>query len=315
MKKKLLWFIALLLAAGCSPDPPLADQEVTIIVPGAPDGGWDALAMSIKTVMEKGELTDKEIRIVYEEGDGGENGWSRLNESGSGTIAINSSLLLTNELLGHSTLHFSDFTPLATMASEWQTVIVPEDSPIQSINDLMHILRQHPEQHPVGIEPQFGNDDQIAFAEAARAQNLPAASLRFFRYSNADALLQALQSGEVAAASLSSSQSEAFAANEAVRIIAISSPERLAHLPDVPTWKEQGIDVVFPHWRGVMGPGDMSEREKKQWQELLRAVQSSPYWKEELNENHWTAFYRNSQDTDALLEADFKKYRYMMEQK
>ncbi|MCP3762808.1 tripartite tricarboxylate transporter substrate-binding protein [Domibacillus sp. A3M-37] len=315
-KKYILLLLASIVLASCTPSKkPLTQQELTFIVPGSPDGGWDALANSLKTVIEKEKLTKYNVQIIYEEGEGGNDGWAHLKESGPHTIAMTSSLLLTNNLLGHSTLNYREFTPLATMASEWQAVIVMDDSPIQSITDFMQRLKKQPDLYPIGIEPQFGNDDQIAFSEAARATGLSAASLRFFRYSNGDELLSALQAGEIAAASLSSSQSETFAKEENVRIIAISSPERLGHLPDVPTWKEQGIDVVFPHWRGVMGSGEMSEPEKEQWSSLLNAVQSSPYWVEELEKNHWTPFYRNSEDTAALLEADMKKYRYIMNQK
>ncbi|MCI2253969.1 tripartite tricarboxylate transporter substrate binding protein [Domibacillus sp. PGB-M46] len=314
--KQLLLLVLIFFTAGCAASsPPLEEKELTFIVPGSPNGGWDALAKSIKTVIEREQLIKQPIHIVYEEGDGGNDGWARLNEEDSSTIAINSSLLLTNNLLGHSNLQYEDFTPLATMASEWQAVIVSSDSSIQSINDLMDKLKTEPGRYPIGIEPQFGNDDQIAFAQAARTKSISAASLRFFRYPDGKALLKALQNGKIAAASLSSSQSEDFAANGNVRIIAISSPKRLGHLPDVPTWKEQGINVVFPHWRGVMGPGDLTEAERKWWGELLNAVQSSPYWKEELKKNHWTHFYRNSEDTEALLRSDTKKYRYIMNQK
>ncbi|WP_050184259.1 tripartite tricarboxylate transporter substrate binding protein [Domibacillus robiginosus] len=314
--KRLVVLLLIFLTAGCSASSvPLEEQPLTFIVPGSPHGGWDALAKSIKAVAEKEQLTENSIHIVYEEGDGGNDGWARLNKSDASTIAMTSSLLLTNELLGHSNLRYEDFTPLATMASEWQAVIVADHSSVASIGDLMDKLQKNPGRYPIGIEPQFGNDDQIAFAQAAHTKGIPAASLRFFRYADGSSLIQALQQGEIAAASLSSSQSEDFAENQNVRIIAISSAKRLDHLPDVPTWKEQGIDVVFPHWRGVMGPGHLTKAEQEWWSEFLTAVQSSPYWKEELKKNHWTHFYRNSADTDALLRSETKKYRYMMNQK
>nr|WP_245796411.1 tripartite tricarboxylate transporter substrate-binding protein [Domibacillus antri] len=250
--------------------------------------------------------------MEYRKGDGGDNGWSSLNEEKGNTVAMTSSLVITNELLGYSTMTYQDFTPLATMASEWQSVIVPADSPIQTIADLMNQLKNDPDANPIGIEPQFGNDDQIAFAQAARSEGIAASQLRFFRYDDAPSLASALQSSEIAAASLSSSQSAKMLTKGEVRILAISSEERLDSMPNVPTWKEQGIDLVFPHWRGVMGPKEMSEEEKRQWSVLLSKVSASSVWKDEMKKNQWTPFYRNSIDTIKLLESDTRKYRHFM---
>ena len=39
-----------------------------------------------------------------------------------------------------------------------------------------------------------------------------------------------------------------------IKILAVSAPKRLDRLPEIPTWKEQGINVIFQHWKGIMGP-------------------------------------------------------------
>ncbi|GLC90219.1 tripartite tricarboxylate transporter substrate-binding protein [Lysinibacillus piscis] len=314
--KKLMICLFIGFIAGCVPtDTPLSEKELTLIVPSSPNGGWDALATSIKTVIEKEKLVNGNVNIVYEEGNGGEQGWLRLNESSSSTVAMTSSLLLTNELLGHSKLHYEEFTPLATMASEWQAIVVSNHSSITSIQDLMHKLKMEPAQYPIGIEIQFGNDDQISFIQAARTQQIAAATLRFFQYANSNDLLQALNSGEIVAASLSSSQSAVLAENKQIRIIGISSPKRLEQLPTIPTWREEGVDVVFPHWRGVMGTGEMNDEEREQWSQLLAKVQASPIWEEELQKNNWTAFYKNSEETMIFLDKEYQKYRYTMKLK
>src|SRR5690606_37545511 len=63
-----------------------------------------------------------------------------------------------------------------------------------------------------------------------------------------------------------------------LKILAVTSDERLEELEDVPTFIEEGIDMVFPHWRGIMGPPDMTEEEIKYWDEKLSEMAQTPEW-------------------------------------
>ena len=76
-----------------------------------------------------------------------------------------------------------------------------------------------------------------------------------------------------------------------IKILAVSAPKRLDRLPEIPTWKEQGINVIFQHWKGIMGPKDMTEKRLLIGMMLLKG-----WWKvivgRDFEEQGWESFIR-----------------------
>ena len=82
-----------------------------------------------------------------------------------------------------------------------------------------------------------------------------------------------------------------------IKILAVSAPKRLDRLPEIPTWKEQGINVIFQHWKGIMGPKDMTEEEVAYWDGVIKRMVESDSWKGILRERGWEDFYKDSGET------------------
>lgn len=121
-----------------------AEGPVEIVVPAAPQGGWDVTAKALQSVIERKQILGRPVKIVYKPGGGGDSGWKYVNERKTDVISMNSSLLLSNEILGQSRLKAADFTPLAIIAKEWQTVALPKDSKIKSGKRLLGDIKAHP---------------------------------------------------------------------------------------------------------------------------------------------------------------------------
>ncbi len=77
-----------------------------------------------------------------------------------------------------------------------------------------------------------------------------------------------------------------------IKILAVSAPKRLDRLPEISTWKEQGINVIFQHWKGIMGPKDMTEEEVAYWDSVIKRMVESDSWKGILRERGWESFYK-----------------------
>ena len=80
-----------------------------------------------------------------------------------------------------------------------------------------------------------------------------------------------------------------------IKILAVSAPKRLDRLPEIPTWKEQGINVIFQHWKGIMGPKDMTEEEVAYWDDVIKRMVESDSWKGILRERGWESFIRGGE--------------------
>lgn len=250
------------LLTGCSPED---NQEVITdevrIVAGSIGGGWDLTARAIQDVLMSENLVDEDIHVLNKIGAGGELGWKYTKQQKDHVLAINSSLLITNHLLGQSKITYKDFTPIAILATEWEVVIVSKDSSISSAKSLMENLKETPSEYKIGVSPRLGNDDQLSFVLAGKQAGLQPEELDFFIYENSAQVVDALLKKQIDVATMTLAEAKKYYDLNQVKMLVISSDERLTELPEIPTWSEEGIDLVFEHWRGIMGPPNMTKEE------------------------------------------------------
>jgi len=97
-----------------------------------------------------------------------------------------------------------------------------------------------------------------------------------------------------------------------MRILGISSEERLEELPDVATWKEQGIDMVFAHWRGVMGPKDMTPEQVEYWDAAIAKMVEQQSWKDNLKNMSQYEFYMNAEEYKAFLQEQNEEIKELL---
>ena len=161
-KKMIVFMLFVILFIGCSgeKDQEVITDEVTIMAPSSIGGGWDITARAIQDILMNENLIDGDIRVINKIGAGGELGWKYTKQQKGHVLAINSSLLITNHLLGQSSITYKDFTPIAILATEWEVVMVSKDSNISSAKTLMENLKETPHAYKIGVSPRLGNDDQ-----------------------------------------------------------------------------------------------------------------------------------------------------------
>ncbi|PGC52982.1 tripartite tricarboxylate transporter substrate binding protein [Bacillus pseudomycoides] len=315
MRKRLLVFIWLLAGAVvvCLLEKPQATNKIDIdqvefVAPNVAGAGWDLTARAMQRTLQEEKIFTKPIVVTNKIGGSGDVGWKYTKKKGGHVLAINSSLLITNHLLGHSKLTYKDFTPLATLTAEWEVVVVSKDTNINNGKELMEKLKKDKEMIKIGVAPGLGNDDHLSFVQVSKAFGINPAELEFFVYENKENVINALIDKQIDVATLTLSEAEKQHKAGKVKILAVSSPERLKELPEVPTWKEQGIDVVFQHWKGVMGPPNMTEEEIAYWDEAIHKMVKTDTWKGILKEKGWGSFYKNSAETKLFLDEKSKVY-------
>ncbi|MFS0645125.1 tripartite tricarboxylate transporter substrate binding protein [Siminovitchia sp. 179-K 8D1 HS] len=312
----LLSILALALLGACSSGASggsdFPSKNIELVAPATPGGGWDATARAIQKILKDEEIVDQNINVINKPGGSGEVGWQYLKKEDAHHLAINSSLLLTNHLLGQSELTYKDFTPLAILTTEWISIAVKQDSKFQDAKEIMEQLKKDPGSLKIGVAPGLGNNDHLSFVEAAKTYGVDVTKLNFLVYESGGDVVTALLGGHVDVATMSISESKEQHQAGNFRIVSVSSDERLEGLEDVPTWKEQGVDMVFPHWRGIMGPPDMTKEEIAYWDKVIGEMVGMDAWKKLVENNEWSEFYKDSSEAKKFLEEQNKMYEELV---
>ena len=319
MKKlfAVLMLIAVFATAGAASAEWKPSRTIELIAPANPGGGWDMLCRTIQKALVDEKLVEKNVIVVNKPGGGGATGWNYLKgKKGQGEyLAATSTLLMLNNLLGKSELTHHDFTPLAALQTEWISVAVEQDSPWKTVKDLFEAIKANPSAVPIGVGPTLGNNDHLMFLELAQEFGVDPASIKFIVYPGAGGeIVPALLGGHVKATSIG--LAEVLEQHKAgkMKVIGVSSDQKLDFLPDVAPFKEQGVDLVFPHWRGFVGAPDLTPEQVKYWDDVFSKMVQTETWKTLIDNLGWSNFYQNSAEHKAFLEESTKEFDELLTQ-
>ena len=287
-------------------------KPIEVIAPASPGGGWDTTARVFTSALQEEKIVTVPITVVNKPGGSGVVGWNYMNQHAPDGhyVAMSSTVIHANELLGRTTMSLADVTPLAMLTTEWHAVVVGKNSPIKTGKELMEKLKQDPASLSIGIGLGVGNDDYMSFMKAAKAAGVDVTKLkRIVIFPSGKELMVAVLGGHVDVISTGLSEIVEQHRADKVRIVGISAPKRLDGADsDLPTWNEQGIDGTFGHWRGLFGPKGMSAEQVKVWGEMIARLVKTKSWKEGIAKNGWDNAYLPSAEYKAFLEKESKSF-------
>ena len=98
-----------------------------------------------------------------------------------------------------------------------------------------------------------------------------------------------------------------------LRVLAITAPTRASGaLSQVPTWKEQGHDVVYDAWRMMRGPRGMSAPQPAFWDQTFARMVQDAEWKSGVEANLWLPDFRRSRQAKAYLDAEYSEMKELL---
>lgn len=265
---------ALLLAGGAAAqDSAYPERPVTWLIPFGAGGGTDIFARTTGNLLNEEGISD--ATFIYENRPGGSGIRAFLDlvnqHAGEDHMLFPfQDLVIVPALQGDIEANYEDLTVLAGMALDRHFVVVPADSPYQSLTDLVEASKD--EQVVIGI----GSSGRFPATLLEENSDLNARMVRF----EGDAeIVASLLGGHIQAGF--ANPSEVFGQLEAgsLRAIGVAAPERLDQFPDVPTFREQGYDVVFGLFRGIGMPPGVSEEVVTYWTEKLRELSQTEAWR------------------------------------
>jgi len=284
------------------------ERNVEIISSVAQGGGTDATARLVQRLLREQRLLASSSSVVNKPGAGGAEAWIYLNgRAGDGHyLAISTPPLLTSRIAGGEALSYTDFTPITILFSEYVLIAVRADSPLKTGQDLVERMKRDAASVSVGVAPALGSHNHIAPALIARNAGGNAKILRVEVFATGTRAADAVIEGRVEVVSSTAGTLLGRVQSGKLRALGLAAPRRLGGpFADVPTWKEQGVDVVLPTWRGVVGPRGMSAEQVAYWEEVFLKLSFNDQWLAELRKQWWDGTYMNSSETRKFLDQQF----------
>jgi putative tricarboxylic transport membrane protein len=306
----IVFFVA--LAAGAQAQTAWKpERPVELIAMNAPGGGSDRTLRIMAKIMQQTQLVPVAVNVVNKPGGGGTVAYNYLNTHPGDAhyLQLASKSLLTNHIAGNGP-SYTEFTPIAFLFGEYISVTVKPDSPLKSGRDIVERLKKDPGALTFGIATSLGNPNHQAIATALREAGVDIKKLKTVIFPSGGAASTAMMGGHVDVVPITAAFAASMARQGQVRVVAVTSPARLPDvLAGVPTWREQGYDVVVSNWRSMVGPRGMTEAQITYWEQILRRFVESDEWKKELETNFWASEYMRSADTRKYMEQDNAQVR------
>ncbi len=279
-------------------------DSIHFLIPGGAGGGWDGTARGTGEALTGAGLVGS---ASYENMSGGGGGKAigfliENADSQHGTLMVNSTPIVIRSLTGVFPHNFRDLTLVSGTIGDYATMVVGKDSPINSMADLLAAYKDNPRGTAIGGGSVPGGMDHLVAAMVMQAAGEDPTAVKYIPYDAGGKAMAALLSGEIAALSTGFSEAVDLANAGEVKIIGVTSDDRVAAYGDAKTMKEQGIDTTFVNWRGFFAVPGLPADKLAMYQDALTKMYETPEWEAVRARNGWVNIHNSGDDFKTFLE-------------
>lgn len=263
-------------------------KNVEIISASAAGGGPDGTARIVQRVFTERKLIPVSSVVVNRPGGQQTVAMNYLAQRprDGHFIAVASTPLLSNHIIGASTQHYRDFTPLELLFSEYLVLSVRPDSPIKDIQDLIQRMKKDPASLSYAVGTSVGGINHLAAAVGLAAAGVDITRMKAVIFNSSADAATAVLGGHLDVSATYVNFAGPLAEAGKMRPLVVTSPERQpGALSGAPSWRELGLDAVVQNWRMLMGPKDMPAEQLGYWKKVTQALVQAPEFKEDLAKN------------------------------
>jgi putative tricarboxylic transport membrane protein len=296
--------VSLVAALAAFTTPAAAQLELKIMAPAAPGGGWDQTARSMQQAL-MAEKIARSVQVTNVPGAGGAVGIAQFVNGAKGDgnqLMVNGFVMVGALLMNKSPVTLDQVTPIARLTEETQVMVVPANSPIKTAKDLAELVKKDVAKVTFA-GGSAGGVDHIMAALFAGAAGADAAKVNYVPFSGGGESLAAILGGKVTAGISGWSEYEGQIKAGKLHALGVTSPERLPGV-NVPTFKEQGVDLVLTNWRSVMGAPGITPAQKQVLVHAIGKLAGSAAWKGILKQKGWDDAYLTGDEFATFLKQE-----------
>lgn len=266
-------------------------RQIEAVVHTGPGGGSDIFARAIAEMLQKEKLISQRMQVVNKSGGGSAVAMSYLAEKKGDphTIGFFTGVWVTNPLTtSEATVTIKDLTPIMRLVLEPAVVAVKADSPYKDMKDFIEAAKKSPNQLRQSGGSVTGRDNLMRLL----IQKATGAQWTYISFPSGGERLSNLLGGHVQMMVIEPQEAGEQIRAGNLRVIASLTEKRLASMPNVPTIKEQGIDVtIIPQARGVLAPPAAPKEAVQYYEGVFDRFAKTASWKQYVEQNQFEDGY------------------------
>ena len=311
-RAEFLKSLAVLAAAGTLPLAARAGANIKMMIPANPGGGWDTTGRALGKAITDSQAADT-VSFDNKGGAAGALGLAQFVNGSKGdpnALMVMGAVMLGGIITGKPPVSLGQATPLARLTNEYNVFVLPSNSPFKTMKDVVEQLKKDPGSVKWGGGSR-GSTEHIAAAMIAREVGVDPAKINYVAFRGGGEATAAILGGNVTVGGSGLSEFAEYIKTGKMRAIAMTSGTRMKGV-DVPTLKEQGINVEIGNWRGVYGAGGISPEQRKALTEIVLKAVKSKSWADAVEKNGWTPSVISGAEFEKFVDDDFASLRATM---
>lgn len=202
----------------------------------------------------------------------------------------------------------TSFAPIIMMTKDYNYLLVKADSPYKNLNDFIEAAKK---KNLSIANAGVGGGNHLA---ALLFEDFVKVPFKHVPFDGGGPAVSALLSGVVDASMNIAPEGLNNVKSGQLRILAVFSEQRIDLLPDVPTAKEQGLDLILPQWRGVVAHKDTPADIQKRLHDIFAQIMKDQEFLAKMKELGFGAFYMGPEEFGKFIQEDSAKYERVIKE-
>ena len=254
---------------------PYPQSRVTLVTHSSPGGGTDLFLREISQVLAPIMKTSFAVENIR----GGSGATAVAHVSAAkpdgATFYGTTPTYIQTTLLSKPKVGYDGLDPIAIVFLDPEVIYTRTESPYKTLTEVMNFAKANPGKSRWGASNP-ASLERLALERLARTTGVKAAIVP--HEGGGDQMIGVLNGTyDIGIGEMQELQGQLEAGK--IRLLAVLSDKRLATLPNLPTAKELGYDVVVTKFRGIAAPKGMSDELAKAWEDALRKALADPAYK------------------------------------
>ncbi|NLD54873.1 MAG: tripartite tricarboxylate transporter substrate binding protein [Burkholderiaceae bacterium] len=291
------------IAAGMAVAAPAVAQPLTYVIAFPAGGESDVTARIQEPILRK--IANRDVVVQYKVGAGGATAWASLNKSpadGNTIMGTNFPHIFLQPMQKDVGYKTEDIVNVYVFQQTPDAIVVPADSPYKTLQDLIDAAKKT----PGAITISGSGTNSGPHLSTATFNKLAGTKLTYIPFSGTATSVAAMLGKQVNAAMTFTTA--AIQQGDRARMLAVALEERLPSHPDVPTFKELGIEMVSGVYRGVAVPKATPEAKRKELSDLFAKVNQDADYRKKMKEGGFVVVDVPYEKMDAFMKARGQEY-------